>query len=312
MLRKSCHRPGLLVLIFAVALIVVAQTQTPAEAPTGFDNQTNGLVSQSTHHRNREDFEGRDGIPDGLGPVYNAQSCAECHQSPVTGAGSQVVEVRAGHRDKWSNFHEAPGGSLINDRAIHPNIQELVTLNESIRTFRTSLNTLGDGFVEAIDDATLIAIAAAQPEQSGGRIAGQVIEVPVLEAAPGVTRVGRFGWKNQHASLLSFSADAYLNEQGITNQLLPDENTSMGNSVAAYDAVPDPEDVDDIESFAQFIRATKAPPREAHPRRQAQHTRRRPDLQLNRLRYLSRSQHRYRSARYCDQRRDFHGSTGVG
>ena len=41
--------------------------------------------------------------------------------------------------------------------------------------------------------------------------------MPVLEA-PGNERVGRFGWKNQHASLLSFSADAYLNEIGITSR----------------------------------------------------------------------------------------------
>ena len=43
--------------------------------------------------------------------------------------------------------------------------------------------------------------------------------------------VGRFGWKNQHRSLESFSADAYLNEMGITSPLFPDENTSSGRFV---------------------------------------------------------------------------------
>ena len=55
-----------------------------------------------------------------------------------------------------------------------------------------------------------------QSQRSGGRIRGLAIQVPVVEAG-GTPRIGRFGWKNQHASLLSFSGDAYLNEMGITN-----------------------------------------------------------------------------------------------
>ena len=152
---------------------------------------------------------------------------------------------------------------LINDRAIDASIQERVPGAENVRTFRLSTNALGDGFVEAINSNTLVAIANSQPGQSGGRIAGQVIQVPVSEA-PGAVRVGRFGWKNQHASLLSFSADAYLNEIGVTSRLQPTENTSLGSSVAAFDSVPDPEDADnDIDVFANFMRSTKAPPRDA-------------------------------------------------
>src|SRR5438128_10145887 len=85
-----------------------------------------------------------------------------------------------------------------------------------------------------------------------------IIREPVLEV-PGTTRVGRFGWKDQHASLVSFAADAYLNEMGITSPLQPNENTSNGQSVAAYDTVPDPEDDgSDVEAFARFLRSTKA------------------------------------------------------
>jgi CxxC motif-containing protein (DUF1111 family) len=126
-----------------------------------------------------------------------------------------------------------------------------------------STNVLGTGFVEAINSNTLVAISNSQPGQSNGLIAGQVIQVPVFES-PGAIRVGRFGWKNQQASLLSFSADAYLNEIGVTSRLLATENTSMGNSVAAFDTIPDPEDTeDDIDVFADFMRATKVPPRDA-------------------------------------------------
>ncbi|HEV8132719.1 MAG TPA: di-heme oxidoredictase family protein [Acidobacteriota bacterium] len=236
------------------------QTPAPTEAPTGFDNLTNGLVTKSEFKRARAEFEDVQTIESGLGPVYNAQSCAECHQNPVTGGISQVTELRAGHIDSLTgSFVEAPGGSLINDRAIDASIQERVSASEHVRTFRTALNTLGDGFVEAIDDNTLLAISNQQP--LGMR--GQVLFVPVVEA-PGNFRVGRFGWKNQHASLLSFSGDAYLNEMGITNRLSPNENTSLGRSVAAFDTVPDPEDVkNDIDDFAEFMRATKAPPRDA-------------------------------------------------
>jgi CxxC motif-containing protein (DUF1111 family) len=242
--------------------LVVAGDSGATDAPAGFDNQTNGFLSQADFDAARATFEERDSIADGLGPVYNAQSCAECHQSPVSGAGSQVAELRAGHQDSSGNFVEAPGGSLINDRAIDPSIQERVPGSENVRTFRMSTNTLGGGFVEAINSNTLVAIANAQPGQSNGQIGGLVIQVPVSEAS-GAVRVGRFGWKNQHASLLSFSADAYLNEIGITNRFQPTENTSLGRSVLAFDHVPDIEDTaNDIDVFTAFIRATKVPPRD--------------------------------------------------
>jgi CxxC motif-containing protein (DUF1111 family) len=227
------------------------------EAPTGFDNQTNGMVDQATHEADLDVFAEQEFIADGLGPVYNAQSCGECHQNPVVGAISQITELRAGHFNGIT-FVDAAGGSLINDRAINANFQERVPAGNEVRTFRASLNTLGDGFVEAIDSNTLVAIANAQPAAQRGTF----IQVPVLEAG-NTLRGARFGWKNQHASLISFSADAYLNEMGITSPLQPTENTSNGRSVAAIDTVPDPEDDgEDIEIFARFMRATKAPPRD--------------------------------------------------
>src|SRR5207249_1146865 len=168
---------------------------------------------------------------------------------------SQITELRAGHRNIFGNFVEAPGGSLINDRALDPLVQERVPARETIRTLRASGNTLGDGFIEAISNYTLIALAVAQAVETGGRIAGQVIWVPVLEDG-GTLRVGRFGWKNQHASLESFSADAYLNEMGITTPFFRSENTSNGHSVRDYDAVADPEDDGrGVRAFAQFMRA---------------------------------------------------------
>ncbi|HKH44920.1 MAG TPA: di-heme oxidoredictase family protein [Thermoanaerobaculia bacterium] len=251
---------GALVLVALVVPLVYAAT----EAPAGFDNLTNGFATQAQFDLDLATFEEFETIDDGLGPVYNAQACRECHQNPVTGATSQVTELRAARTDGFSYF-DRPGGSLINDRAIHPNIQERVAGEDNLLTFRASLNTLGDGFIEAIADATFTSIRNLQPTG----MKGQIISVPVLES-PGVTRVARFGWKNQHASLLSFSADAYLNEMGITSPLQPTENTSNGASVAAYDTVPDPEEAPatgmpfgpDVEAFARFMRSSKVPPRD--------------------------------------------------
>ena len=52
------------------------------------------------------------------------------------------------------------------------------------------------------------------------------------------------------------SADAYVNEMGITSPLQPDEPTSNGNSVAEFDTVPDPDDEGvDVELFALSTRS---------------------------------------------------------
>jgi CxxC motif-containing protein (DUF1111 family) len=262
---------------FLISFTLAVEGQFTTEAPAGFDDLTNGHIDQATFDAYRAAFEKRADIAKGLGPVYNAQSCADCHQNPVTGASSQISALRAGHVDIVGNFVDAPGGSLINDRAIDPKIQELVPGSENVRTFRMATNAYGAGFVEAINSNTLVAIANAQRGQSRGLIAGQVTQVPLLES-PGANRVGRFGWKNQHASLLSFSSDEYLNEIGITNRLNLVENTSLGRFVgfgSDFDPVPDntacnkppvgtcgEDPDDDIVAFADFLRATKAPPRD--------------------------------------------------
>jgi CxxC motif-containing protein (DUF1111 family) len=250
-----------------------------SEAPTGFDNRSNAVVDDQTHRSDQANFEQFEAISDGLGPLFNAQSCRECHQSPVTGGVSQVTELRVGHKNPDGKFQNAEipinhgsetikGRSLVNQRAICPNaafpsveIQERVPDSETIRTFRTSLGILGDGFVEAVDDSALITLSNRQCRQDS-KICGLIVRVPILES-PGETRVGRFGWKNQQASLLSFSGDAYLNEIGITNRLFPDEVTDLCNTVAEPNDRVGADGLSDIDRFARFIRATKAPARDA-------------------------------------------------
>jgi CxxC motif-containing protein (DUF1111 family) len=253
----------------------VADATGFTEAVTGFDNRTNGFLRQGPRFnllnegnvvplRSFNDarfvFEEVEGNADGLGPTYNAQSCRECHQNVVTGGASQVAEHRTGRLDISGGFFESLGGSLIHSRATHEDIVERVAFEDDVRTFRISTNTLGAGFIECVSNEALLAIRDAQPAE----MRGVAVMVPVLEAA-GASRIGRFGWKSQHGSLESFSADAYLNEMGITSPLFPDENTSAGRFVgfgSPFDRVPDPEDDGvDVIAFANFMRSTKAPPR---------------------------------------------------
>jgi CxxC motif-containing protein (DUF1111 family) len=253
----------------ASQVVIQAEAAAPSlaatEAPTGFDHLTNGFLTQEEFAEAEEGFDEHEDAAAGLGPVYNAAGCGECHANPVIGGGAATSELRAGHFNGIS-FVDAPGGSLINDRAIDARIQERVPAGQEVRTFRISLSLFGDAFVECVDSNALLAISNAQP--AGQR--GTLIQVPVNEAGNRL-RAGRFGHKNQHASLVSFAADAYVNEMGITTVLQPNENTSLGNSVAAFDAVPDPEDDadaehpfgEDLQFFIDLMRGLKAPPRDA-------------------------------------------------
>jgi CxxC motif-containing protein (DUF1111 family) len=270
----------ILIPLAVLSLILAFSASRSTEAPTGFDNKSNGVADDATHEADQMRFEEVELVSDGLGPLYNAQSCRECHQSPVSGAASQVAELRVGHQGPDGHFHtpEIPiadgaevisGRSLVNDRAICPNaafpdkeIQERVPETENIRTFRLSLSLLGDGFVEAVADQTLIDLAAQQCKSSHRKICGQVLQVPIVEA-PGQMSVGRFGWKDQHASLLSFAGDAYLNEMGITNRLQPDEVTNLCNAHSEPNDTLGPDGLSDIDHFARFVRATKAPARDS-------------------------------------------------
>ncbi|MFO1417688.1 MAG: di-heme oxidoredictase family protein [Methylotetracoccus sp.] len=231
------------------------------DAPAGFDGKSNGVASTEEFFQGKLNFETSHTRSAGLGPVYNALSCVDCHQNPTTGGNSEVNVLRAGTFD-GHRFRAPPDGSLIHERAVDARIQPRAADSWNVRSLRLSMSTLGDGFVEAIEDDTLREIAARQIHESGGEVKGHTVMAPVLEA-PGTKRIGRFGWKDQHASLLSFNAEAYRDEIGVTSELAPTESTSNGRSVAAYDPLPDPENRRFfVESLTVFNRSTKVPPRD--------------------------------------------------
>ena len=261
----------MVVLPLAVPRTVEGQVALPPpdapDAPTGFDNLTNGLVDQATHDADRAAFKLNEDAAGGLGPTFNGKSCDGCHSIPVTGGVSTTTELRAGHLDINGDFVPAtayvnhgvepiPHRSLINLKATCPEAEEILLPIDNIRTLRVTTNLLGAGYVEAISDATLEDFRMSQPND----LRGEHITVPALEGGSGF---GRFGWKDQHVSLLSFASDAYLNEMGISNRLSPNREdfTHQCEDPSNPDQV-DPEDRKDINLFARFMRATKAPPRD--------------------------------------------------
>ena len=281
-MRQNILTAGIAVTVGCLAVGMYVGAQSAAEAPAGFDGQTNGAMSQTDMNSAAGVFSEVDTAEKGLGPMYNGTSCAECHQNMAVGGGAQAQVLRAGHtsrgehsRDNYlhdfrrrrdtngssatftaasavlSNGDVIADRSLINQRAICADAQPHATTNDNTSTGRISLSVLGDGFVEAVPDATLLELAKQNH--------GEAVMVPVLETS-NTTEVGRFGWKTQHASLFSFAGDAYFNEMGVTNELFPDEITT----VCEPPGVPHPNDVDrDLGSLAAFMRATKAPPRGA-------------------------------------------------
>jgi CxxC motif-containing protein (DUF1111 family) len=293
--------------LFAIALFLplsepqVVDSQTATEAPTTdmdakTDDLFNGMGVKGTpidecvaepvaptargngrFEDNKFIFSERETVADGLGPTYNDVGCVECHQSIDVGGFSQAMEFRAGHITNGA-FVDAPGGQLIHTRGTDSDVVEHISTAETVKAFRVTTSAIGDGFIEAIANQTLSDNVAAQPLAQRGTLT----QVPVTEANNAL-RFGRFGWKAQHASLLSFAGDAYLNEMGITNPFdgfggrsssAADAGTHENPASTAegvlnvtfpspFDPVADPEDDgDDVLAFADFMAATRAPGRQ--------------------------------------------------
>ncbi|HZP25011.1 MAG TPA: di-heme oxidoredictase family protein [Terriglobales bacterium] len=231
-------------------------------------------------------FEKQDRDFDGLGPIYNEKSCVNCHQGTVSGGWSHTAELRAGATINGTfvnptvtinyGLNQITGRSLINALAICSDAEEVtpdqIASNGQVvtptTTQRISLPILGDGFVEAIADSTLLGIQQQQClSTTNTHICGEAIQVQILESPNQATfAVGRFGWKDEHASLLSFASDAYLNEMGVTNRLPPNnqEVTRVCEVTPANQIEDQPDNLGlaDIDHFAVFMRGLQAPPPE--------------------------------------------------
>jgi CxxC motif-containing protein (DUF1111 family) len=221
-----------------------------------------------------DDFLEVETAEEGLGPSFNGASCAICHNVPAVGGVSLVSEVRAAYRDPQGEIRplSAPDGTPL-DTLFHlfsnptHGCQPSLPPDANIIARRIPIPTFGAGLVEAISDETIRALEDPD-DRNGDGISGRA--AVIVELGTGDRRVGRFGWKAQHATLRTFSADAYRNEMGITNEIFP---TELAPGVSAEkmrlcDPTSDPEDLPDprtglaaIDNFEAFLQLLAPPPR---------------------------------------------------
>ena len=210
-----------------------------------------------------EDFREIEEASEGLGPLFNGTGCASCHNVPVIGGGSPMTEMRAGTRDADGTFRVVGGTTLYQMFSIPDHrCQSQVPLDATIVARRMSIPLFGAGLIEAIPDETLLALEDPFDRDRDG-ISGRA--AIITDVATQQRRIGRFGWKAQVATLLTFAGDAYTNEMGITNDLFPHEPYG-GISEARMrecDRVSDTEDrpdprtgkraIDNFEAFMKFL-----------------------------------------------------------
>jgi CxxC motif-containing protein (DUF1111 family) len=241
------------VLVVGQAHVPVPGDSLPGITPVEFEEFRLGL----------DDFLEVEAADEGLGPAFNGTSCAVCHSVPAVGGGSAISEIRAGRRGPRGEFIalDEGGESLFHLFSLPSHAcQPVIPPEATIIARRIPIPVFGAGLVEAIPDETLLALEDPVDRNRDG-ISGRA--AIVVDRATGGRRVGRFGWKAQHATLLAFSADAYRNEMGITNDLFREES-AFGISkdrLRLCDRLPEPEDVRDpltgrrgIDNFASFMR----------------------------------------------------------
>ncbi|HVO27259.1 MAG TPA: di-heme oxidoredictase family protein [Candidatus Margulisiibacteriota bacterium] len=258
-----------------------------------------------------------------LGPLFNSRSCATCHFQPAMGgSGSFINEIRirnnsrpgplqifasdnilrAGPQTQGSmtifpnGLESSPlGCQITSPSCARSTCQDILASDthwsttlpicdptstsfangDNCSAERQSTALFGFGFVEAVADSTFDAIAAAQPSA----IRGVVKRVTEL----GATRVARFGWKDDVATLRGFAGDAYLNEIGVSSPDFPNDRSDCALGQMQFgvllDAGDDPEDTiesdgkADVDRFADFMRALASPPRlQQNATAQAGHT----------------------------------------
>lgn len=225
----------------------------PGVTPSEFEEFRLGL----------DDFLEVETAEEGLGPAFNGTSCAACHNVPAIGGAGTIAEVRAGRTGPDGGFEalDPSGESLFHLFSIPAHAcQPGIPADATIIARRAPIPLFGAGLVEAIPDDTLLALEDPLDRDRDG-VSGRAAWI--VDRASGERRVGRFGWKAQHATLFTFGADAYRNEMGITNDVFPEE-VAVGIAAAQLrlcDPIPDPEDVVDprtrrrgIDNFASFMR----------------------------------------------------------
>ena len=205
----------------AIGVAALSQTGPSALPPPGSPLPGISGMEQELFRLGLEDFKEVETVEDGLGPAFNGTSCAMCHSVPAVGGMASITEVRAGYRDEEGKFTELNGGTLYHLFSIPDHrCQVQIPAGANVIARRMAMPLFGAGLVEAIPDESILA-REDPDDRNGDGIRGRAARV--TDIVTGRERIGRFGWKGQHATLLAFAGDAYRNEMGITNDLFPDE-----------------------------------------------------------------------------------------
>lgn len=235
----------------------------------------------------------------GLGPRFNMNSCAGCHAHPADGGSSPAINPQFAVATRFGalntipqflrpdgpvrvarfvrNADGSPDGGVHNlfvvtgrSDAQGCNISQpdfAAAAQRNNLSLRIPTPIFGGGLIEAIPDATLLDnLNANQQFKRQLGIRGR------LNHSGNDGTVTRFGWKAQNKSLLLFGGEAYNVEQGVTNDLFPNERDTTPGCVfngapedhgdfAASDAVPS---MNDLTLFTFFMKLV-APPQAAPP-----------------------------------------------
>ena len=254
-----------LVLAVAATLLIVTTMGVSAQLPPGTGDPLTGITPREfeAFRIGLEDFKEIEQPSEGLGPLFNAAGCAACHNVPVIGGMTPMTELRAGHRDADGKFSIVGFTTLFQMFSIPDHrCQAVMPPEVNVIARRMPIPLFGAGLVEAVPDEALLALEDPFDRDRDG-ISGRA--AMVADVATKQRRVGRFGWKAQIATLLTFAGDAYTNEMGITNDMFPLEPLG-GISQARLrecDLVKDPEDavdprtgkrsIDNFEAFMKFL-----------------------------------------------------------
>ncbi|MSO61212.1 MAG: hypothetical protein EXQ50_03835 [Acidobacteria bacterium] len=261
---------GTLALAGAATLLILTALRVSAQSPAVAGDPLPGITPREFQEfrLGLEDFREVEEASDGLGPLFNGTGCAVCHNVPAIGGSSPMTELRGGFRDADGKFHIVGGTTLFQMFSLPDHrCQAVIPAEANVVARRAPIPLFGGGLVEAVPDETLLALEDPF-DRDGDGISGRA--AVIVDKATGQRRVGRFGWKAQIATLLTFSGDAYTNEMGITNDVFPDEPRG-GISEARMrecDRLKDPEDRVDprtgkraIDNFEAFMKFLAAPPR---------------------------------------------------
>ena len=167
-------------------------------------------TNSATFAAAKANFQQAEGAPDGLGPIFNAHSCAECHQASAhIGGAGENIERRYGKLTKGLfDAMENTGGSLrqlfgletytVNGLNCQSGTDANPAPGATIFAGRVTTPLFGLGLVDSLPDSAFDTLASREP----AAIQGIVNRVSIALANPfdssqvvGGTRVGRFGWK---------------------------------------------------------------------------------------------------------------------